>query len=110
MAGLSGPATLYVCVCTLLKGQYTYTYVCKLIVITVIMVCTAGLPTNPILANSVEAFNLQKRATQSHTRSDVLFKHQQFEKGVAFYFTIADKEQTFQCDVDDLWEDIFCGW
>ena len=83
--GQSGPVTLYVCVCTLLKGQYTYTYVCKLIVITVIMVCSAGLPTNSILANSVEAFNLQTRATQSHTRSDVLFKHQQFE-GCCFLF------------------------
>ena len=57
--------TLYVCVCALLKGQYTYTYVCKLIVIAVIMVCTAGLPTNSIPMNSVEVLNLQKRATQS---------------------------------------------
>ena len=24
-----------------------------------------------------------------------------------FSFTIADKEQTFECDVDDQWEDIF---
>ena len=55
-------------------------HVCKLIVITVIMVCTAGLPTNSILANSVKGFNLQKWATQSHTRSDVLFKHQQFKR------------------------------